>query len=168
MRIFIREIVIEFMISLKNQVLRSSIMAYEIDELDKKILEKLKSDSRISYGSIAKFIDRSESTVRKRINKMIENDIIKSFTIKIDDTVEGNLITFIRINPESTEFDKILEYLRNRPETMEIFKISGTFPIISKIVVNSIDELEEFIINLKELNGIKEIESNIVINKIKS
>jgi hypothetical protein len=99
---------------------------------------------------------------------MIENDIIKSFTIKIDDTVEGNLITFIRINPESTEFDKILEYLRNRPETMEIFKISGTFPIISKIVVNSIDELEEFIINLKELNGIKEIESNIVINKIKS
>lgn len=165
---FIRQIVIEFMLSLKNQVLRSSIMAYEIDELDKKILEKLKGDSRISYSSIAKFIDRSESTVRKRINKMIENDIIKSFTIKIDDTVEGTLITFIRINPEPNNFHKILEYLRNRPETMEVFKISGSFPIISKIVVNSIDELEKFIIDLKKLNGIKEIESNIVINKIKS
>ena len=143
-------------------------MALMIDEIDKKILKMLKDDGRRSYNSIAKNIGKSESTIRKRIKNLIKNNIIKGFTIKINNQLNGDFLSFLRITTDSKNYNEIIEYLSNKPEIIEIFKISGAYPIICKIRLNGMAEMEQFIIDIKELSGIKEIENSIVINEIKN
>ena len=53
-----------------------------IDNLDKRILEIMKKDSRCPYVEIADKLGVSEGTVRSRVHKMTEDGIIRGFTIK--------------------------------------------------------------------------------------
>ena len=61
-------------------------MAYEeIDDVDKAILYALQEDARnMSSGDIAEWTGTSDSTVRKRIQRLEADEIIKGYSAEID------------------------------------------------------------------------------------
>ncbi len=58
-------------------------MLVEIDELDKKILALLQENSRVPFTQIAKELDVPDTTVHFRVKKLLENQIIRQFTIVV-------------------------------------------------------------------------------------
>mgnify|MGYP000273486081 CR=1 FL=1 len=57
----------------------------EIDEVDRAILYALQEDARnTSSGDIAERTGTSDSTVRKRINRLESDDIIKGYSADVD------------------------------------------------------------------------------------
>ncbi|MFB6179850.1 MAG: Lrp/AsnC family transcriptional regulator [Halorientalis sp.] len=58
---------------------------YEIDDVDKAILHALQEDARnMSSGDIAERTDTSDSTVRKRIQRLESEGIVKGYSADID------------------------------------------------------------------------------------
>ena len=57
---------------------------YQIDSLDRKILELLQKDGRMAYTDIAKKLIVSGGTIHQRVNKMIDAQIIKGTQVMID------------------------------------------------------------------------------------
>ncbi|MFX1311466.1 MAG: Lrp/AsnC family transcriptional regulator, partial [Promethearchaeota archaeon] len=57
-------------------------MPKKLDVIDLKILEELKNNSRISFNEISQKINKTEATVRRRVKKLVEDGIIKHFTIE--------------------------------------------------------------------------------------
>ena len=55
----------------------------QLDELDMKIIQILKEDSRIAYTKIAEKLQVPDTTVHFRIKKLKSSNIIKNFTILI-------------------------------------------------------------------------------------
>ena len=53
-----------------------------MDNIDEQILKILKNNSREPYINIANQLKISEGTARNRIKSLLENRIIKKFTIK--------------------------------------------------------------------------------------
>ena len=65
-------------------------MSNEIDEVDQEILYALQEDARnISSGEIADRTDTSGSTVRKRIQRLESEGIIKGYSADIDYQMSG-------------------------------------------------------------------------------
>ncbi len=59
--------------------------AEEVDEVDKAILYALEEDARnMSSGDIAKRTGTSDSTVRKRIQRLESTGVIKGYSAKVD------------------------------------------------------------------------------------
>lgn len=57
----------------------------EIDEIDREILYALQTDCRnISSGEIAEQTNTSSSTIRKRIQKLQDNNILKGYSADVD------------------------------------------------------------------------------------
>jgi Lrp/AsnC family leucine-responsive transcriptional regulator len=57
----------------------------EIDDVDKAILYALQEDARnMSSGDIAERTSTSDSTVRKRINRLESNEVIKGYSADVD------------------------------------------------------------------------------------
>jgi len=57
----------------------------DIDDVDKAILYALQEDARnMSSGDIAERTDTSDSTVRKRIQRLESEEIIKGYSAKVD------------------------------------------------------------------------------------
>lgn len=58
---------------------------YELDDIDQEILYALQEDARnLSSGEIADRTEASSSTVRKRIQRLESEDVIKSYSADVD------------------------------------------------------------------------------------
>ena len=55
-----------------------------IDKTDLKIIQTLSENARASNVEIAEKIDVSEGTVRRRINEMVNKEIIQGFILLLD------------------------------------------------------------------------------------
>ncbi|MEM1574686.1 MAG: AsnC family transcriptional regulator [Nitrososphaerota archaeon] len=119
-----------------------------MDEIDNKILEILKENPREKYVKIAKKIGLSEGTVRRRIKKMLENGIIKRFTIELSLETEG--IVLVKTNPLKTK--EIIEKIKKVSE--RIFEVSGDYDIAVLIQANTIDELNKKVDYIRGISGV--------------
>jgi len=54
-----------------------------MDEIDFIILKKLMENSRVTYRELAEIIDMSVSSTYKRINKLLEDEVIEAFTARL-------------------------------------------------------------------------------------
>ena len=83
----------------------------EYDELDKKILELLSGNSRLSVRKISKMINSSPPTVSRRIRRLEEGGIIKGYVSIIEDEELGydcRALLLIKIGGNSNP-EKIIE-----------------------------------------------------------
>ncbi|WP_226012846.1 Lrp/AsnC family transcriptional regulator [Halomicrobium salinisoli] len=66
-------------------------MDYELDDVDREILHALQEDARsLSSGEIAERTDASSSTVRKRIQRLESEEVIKGYSADIDYQQSGH------------------------------------------------------------------------------
>ena len=69
---------------------------YELDAVDREILYALQQEARnLSSGEIAERTDASSSTVRKRIQRLESEGIIKRYSAEIDYTKSGHPIRML-------------------------------------------------------------------------
>jgi len=64
-------------------------MTYKLDNIDKRILFELDRNARIPETKLAKIVRKSKASVRYRIGRLIEENIILGFTTWIDPTKLG-------------------------------------------------------------------------------
>ncbi|WP_254862011.1 Lrp/AsnC family transcriptional regulator [Halovivax gelatinilyticus] len=65
-----------------------------MDDLDRQILDVLRRDARTPYTEIAAQVGTSEGTVRNRVDRMVESDVIERFTVT---TRTGNVKAMLEI-----------------------------------------------------------------------
>ena len=141
-----------------------------LDDLNKKIIEYLKSDGRASFTEIAEKYKVSDSTIRKRVNKLIEDGTIERFTIILNPNRNGkSVISFLTIIPSQS--DQAIKELARKivkiPEVNECFYMSGKCGVLAKVVVKNLGELDSLLEKIRNLQGISEIESCIVLRELK-
>ena len=142
----------------------------KLDEKNHQIIEMLKRDGRASFADIAKKLDMNESTVRKRVNRLIEEKVIDHFTVALNPNVNGrNIIAFLSITPASHyKINELSNEVIQMPEISEAFYMSGKCGLLAKANIASLIELDLLLERMRETHGIGEIESCIVIRQIKS
>lgn len=111
-------------------------------ELDKKnciILNLLQDNCRMSLTEIARNVELSVDSVKKRINRMIKDDVFDpKIQIKPRNFGFKNIVEIkIKLhNNTKDEYEKFIEYLKANPFVSEIIVTSGywdmTIVIISK------------------------------------
>ncbi|HEX2065469.1 MAG TPA: Lrp/AsnC family transcriptional regulator, partial [Candidatus Thermoplasmatota archaeon] len=53
-----------------------------MDDVDRRILSRLRQDARASFTAIAKAVGTSEGTVRARVKRLVDQGTIRQFTIR--------------------------------------------------------------------------------------
>ena len=135
----------------------------KLDELDKKILEKLLSDSRTSYQEIARDLIVSGGTIHVRINKMKEAGVIKGSKLVLDVGKLGlEFQAFVGINlVNARDYKTVLEKLKDFPEIVEVHYTTGGFSLFAKTLTKNSKEFHLFLI--EKLQSIQEIQSTETI-----
>ena len=111
-----------------------------MDDKDWAILELLKSDSRMSNSEIARKLNVSEGTIRKRIEKLVKDGVIKRFTVVLrSEGVEG--LVLIKTEPKKSM--EIYNTLSKKFD--EIFEFSGRFDLVIRAYCKTLDELNKLV-----------------------
>ena len=60
-----------------------------MDNLDRGILDLLRQNARAGYGDIGSVVGLSASAVKRRVDKLVSDGIIRGFTIQVDPAIDG-------------------------------------------------------------------------------
>jgi len=143
-------------------------MLPEIDEVDRKILERLQDDARIAFKKIAEELGISESTVFVRVKKLQQQGIIKRFTTTISPELIGKSLTaFILIKADPQKYPTALETLKKIDDIYEIHDVTGNYYAIAKVHTGSREDLAKIIDKIGLIDGITSTETAIVLRSIK-
>jgi len=140
----------------------------KIDKIDKKIIELLKRDGRISYRRIAEEIGRTEVTVRRRVRKLIKEGVIRRFTVVIDPVKIGKSVqAFISVPIDVKETSKLVEKLRNMEEVSEAYFLAGRTILLLKINVEDLSALSRFLEEKLEVLGeTRNVETYLILKDL--
>jgi len=137
-----------------------------LDEKDKRILEMLIEDSRRPYREIADEIGLSESTVRKRVIKLQEDNVIERFTIKVCREEEACIMAFVTVMPsEENQIKDLLREAQIIPQCEEVYFLAGQCGVLIKVRVPEITELDALLENFRGRSDVKSVERVCVVLK---
>ncbi len=139
-----------------------------LDTIDLKILEELKEDSRQSYNEIAEVVGKTEATVRRRVKKLVDEDIIKQFTIEYEVDSKPKVRATIKIETDFKDIKRILKDLKNIEEVTDIWRLSGDCGVFIKVEIPTIEDFNPLIEGkISQINGMKLIETCFITDVIK-
>lgn len=132
---------------------------YQIDNLDRDILNELLKNARIPYAEIAKKFTVSPGTIHVRVEKMKQAGIIVGTRVDINVKQLGfDVCCFIGIILKSAkDYHAALKKLDELDEVVEVYYTTGQYSIFIKVMCRSIDALQDVLIN--KIQTIDEIQS---------
>jgi len=131
---------------------------------DRQIVRLLQEDGRISNASIARAIGTSEPTVRKRIDRLVSDKIIKVTAI-VNPANSGygvDILMGIRTTPGTAL--QVGGQLGKYEQVLYLGYTTGRFDLIANMLFRSDEELFEFFSNtIAKISGIVATESFTVM-----
>ena len=136
--------------------------------IDLKILEELEQDSRISFNEISQKVGKTEATVRRRVKKLMDDGIIKRFTIDYSLNSKPKTRATVKIEPDFKEIKRILNQLAQIQEITDIWRLSGECGLLLKVEIDSIELFNPLIEQkISSVNGIRIVETCFITDIIK-
>jgi DNA-binding Lrp family transcriptional regulator len=119
-----------------------------MDEMDYKILDLLRENSREKNMEIARKLNVSEGTIRKRIFNMVNSGIIQKFTIESGISIEGIVLIKLDSRKASTTIKTIKNIYK------DVYEFSGRIDVAVRILKSTIDELNMEVDKIRDLSGV--------------
>ncbi len=135
-----------------------------MDNLDRKLIELLKRNSREAVSNLAHHIGTTRATVKARIQKLKEKGIIEGFTILLGNhpsETRVEALTFIKI--EKLDKKPIKRKLFNLPEIETVHNTNGQWDIIIRISAPSLTRLDQILTEIRMINGIIGSETHLLL-----
>jgi Lrp/AsnC family leucine-responsive transcriptional regulator len=117
-----------------------------IDEIDRKILNELQADARTSYAELGRRVGLTTPAIIERVRKLEDAGIVSGYRADIDTAKIGLPITaFIRMSITGVDYSHIIEVAEQSKEVMECHRGTGGDSFIMRVVVSSVEHLQEVI-----------------------
>jgi len=136
-----------------------------VDEVDLKILEILKGNSRSTYVEIGKALSLSEGTVRNRVQALTESGVIKRFTVEVSLGVGVRALIMISVDPQRPTVqvsDKVLTL----PGVEKIYEVTGEYDVVTVVSSSSIEGLNQTIEEIRVIDGVVKTNTIIVLRTL--
>jgi len=123
----------------------------KLDEVDKRIIERLKENAKTSFSDIARELNTTPVTVLNRVKKLTKHGIIKSFTVDIDWKKLGyELAVMIEIGVKGKgkeSIESVKAVLERHPNIENVYDVTGGSDLIAIGRFRDHKELSSFVIN---------------------
>jgi len=144
------------------------VIHLSLDILDMKIIKCLTEDARTTYRHIAEESGVSEATVKNRIDRMMEDGVIKKFTVMLDYHKLGRAIkAFIGLRVQPAKLQEIVEHFKEHPDTHVLYRTSGDVDLLFEVIFEKMEDLNTFLEKDMALDGILGTVVTIVIGPYK-
>jgi len=122
-----------------------------VEDQDRRIVELLRQDGRMSYTDLGKAMGMSTSAVHQRVRRLEERGVIKGYSALVDHTALNLPLTaFISITPlDPAAPDDIPERLRDLTELEACHSVAGDENYILKARVRTPHDLEDLLARVR-------------------
>ena len=141
-----------------------------IDAIDRKIIDLLQGNARLSNAEMAEAVGLTVSSVHERVKKMERKGIIKGYVAVTDPEKLGKpLLAFVRLTVDShngvrNDIQKLCE---SEPDILECHNVAGEDCFILKIRAEGPKQLERLLAAIRGSADTSRSVTNIVLSTYK-
>ena len=144
----------------------------QLDTFDRRILDQLQRNGRISNVDLAKAIGLSPSPCLRRVRDLEKSGVIDRYAAILNQGSAGlSLSVFVQVTLErqvESALDTFERVIAERPEVMEAYLMTGDADYLLRIVVPGVAEYEAFLKDhLTRIPGVASIKSSFALNRVK-
>ncbi|MDN4474195.1 Lrp/AsnC family transcriptional regulator [Demequina zhanjiangensis] len=139
-----------------------------IDELDRRIIDELKLDGRISYQDMGERIGLSPTAVKRRMDRMTSAGVIRGYTVLVDPTVDGrDTEAFVEVFCRGTVGpDELRRILGGIPDVIEAQTVTGEADALVRLRASSMPALEDALEKVRLAPQVDSTRSAIVLSQL--
>jgi Lrp/AsnC family transcriptional regulator for asnA, asnC and gidA len=139
-----------------------------LDTVDCELIRLLQQDGRIPNTVLAKKIGISEATVRTRLNRLIQDEVIQIVAVSNPMKLGFEIVGIIRIHVDIHKMDHITRELKKLDALWFIVHTTGGTGIDAEFVVKDIQELNALIFEkINRIDGVNQTETSLILKYVK-
>lgn len=144
----------------------------KLDRFDRKILDQLQHDGRISNVDLAQRVNLSESACLRRVRALEQAGLIERYVALLDQKrlgLSGTVFVHIALRrEEQSELAAFEDAVQEIPEIMECYLMTGEFDYLLRLIVSDMNDFERLHNDaLTRLPGVARVNSSIAIRTVR-
>jgi Lrp/AsnC family leucine-responsive transcriptional regulator len=125
-----------------------------MDQIDRKILNLLQENARISLKTISEHCFISSPAIAARINRLEKQGVIANYQTTINyEKLDYHVKAFIRLQLDPTQKKDFYPYIRSIPNVLECNCVTGDYSELLEVVFETTAALDEFVNGLQSSFG---------------
>jgi Lrp/AsnC family leucine-responsive transcriptional regulator len=117
-----------------------------LDPTNRRLLEELQADGRMSLAELGRRIGLSSPAVAERLRRLQDEGVITGFRAEVDPRRLGlSLGVILRIRPAPRQLAAVADLARDTPEVVECHRVTGEDCYVMTAYVRDVVHLEELI-----------------------
>src|SRR3954471_2185497 len=148
-------------------------IAADLDRIDRRILQVLQDDGRITNLKLAEAVGLSPTAVLARVQRLTRENYVMGYEARLNPALLGaGLLVFVEVLLDRTTpnvFDQFKAAVQVSPEILECHMVAGGFDYLLKTRVQDMDAYRSFAGRvLWQLPGVRETRTYAVMEEVKS
>ena len=144
----------------------------KIDKIDKKILEILQRNAKITNAQLSKEIGLSPAPTLERVRKLESKGIISGYNAKLDMSKIGlGVCTFVMVTLKEQNKKNLVSFLdkiKDVNNVIECHHITGSADFILKVVSENIESYQELMLEtVSEIEVTDSLQSMVILSTFK-
>lgn len=126
-------------------------MDYLIDDIDRQIVGCLAEDARMSLKMLSARVGLTSPSTAERVKRLEERGVIRGYGAHVNLAAMGyTLQALVRVRPMPGMLHRVDKMIQAIPECIECDKVTGEDCFVMRLVVRSIEQLDELLDGLAE------------------
>jgi DNA-binding Lrp family transcriptional regulator len=148
-------------------------MAKTLDRVDRRILDTLQADARISNQELAKKVGLSPAPCWRRLRRLEEEGFISGYATLLNGSAIGlPILAYALVTLDNHHGDTVRQFdrlIQDRPEVLECHSMSGPNDYLLRIVAASMEAYEHFLsTQVLQLAAVRSVNTSFVLRTKKS
>lgn len=144
----------------------------KLDKIDRKILDILQSNAKITNAQLSKEIGLSPAPTLERVKKLELSGIIKSYHAKLDtDKIGLGVSTFVYVTLKGhnkKNIDVFLEEINTIDEIIECHHITGSGDFILRVIAQDIANYQKLMLEkVSDISVVDNLQSMVILSTFK-
>jgi len=146
-------------------------MTYMLDKIDKRILDELQKQGRLSNVELSKRVHLSPSPCLDRVKRLEKEGFIENYKAVLNQKKLGyDMVAYVTVTLDKTTHNSFKNFKQDIAvidEVIECDMVAGGFDYLLKLLIKNMQHYRNTLGVISEVTGVSQTHTYIVIEKIK-
>ena len=135
-----------------------------LDSTERRMVELLQEDGRLSVAELARELSVTEVTARRKLKRLLADGVIRVVATVDPFDVGYETPVIIGLKVERGKLDAVASAVSRYPQVRYVGASTGRVDLIVEIVTRTNQDLADFLMNeLQTIDGITDSETNLIV-----
>lgn len=136
-----------------------------MDKTDERLVAALRHNARASLSDLAIQMDLSRTTVRARIDRLVQRGDILGFTVVLkEDTLRDPVRGLMMIGIEGRGTERTVRLLQGLTEVRAIHSTNGRWDLIVELGTQTLEALDHALASIRKFDGVMNSETSLLLS----